>query len=399
MKRILQIALRHFLQKWLFAFFAFFLFQAAPAFASTPFTCPSANIFSELIGGVCWSQMFPIRVAGVTMFGGNGGVPSGANDSVICTCGGSLSHLSLPEIGLSLGMWQPSMLVSAVSHPFCFPALGGIDIGGEDTSGIALSGTWGGNIAKSSGISTDKTGFFNVHLLTFPLLWMMNIFNVPDCNGDGYDGMDIVLQSEFYPTWDNSLLAMLESPEEVLYANPVGMVAEAGECAYETAGGEPIDDMYFTAGCWGLLYPMVGTNLTDGDPIRTSSLDSARLLAMGFRLGILRRTVGKKVVCGPKRTYVIPKDQYKMQIIYPNDETGNNPNPDVPTSVPQSGGVNIVASPVQSSSCSHWIGQTPLQWGEWDDQPGTGGNYIYLVWQWTDCCLGILGGQIGSSSN
>lgn len=368
------------------------LWVTLPAQAATAFTCPDAGIFNELIGGVCWSQMFPVRIAGVTMFGGNGGVPSAANSQVMCICGGSLKHMTLPSIGFSIGFWQPSMLLEATSHPFCFPSLGGIDIGSEDTGGIALSGSWGGNIADKAGLKGgNKDGYFNAHLLSFPLLWMMDIFNVPNCNG-GFSGMDVVLQSEFYPTWNNDLLAMLESPEEVLFANTVGMVGEAGECAAETAGAQPIDDMYFTAGCWGLLYPMVGNNLTDGDPIRTSSLDTARLLALGFRMGLLKRTVGTNVVCGPKRTFVIPKQQYKMQILFPNDETGNNPNPGVPTSVSQSGGVNIVASPVSSNDCTHWIGQTPLTWGEWDDQPGTGENYVYLIWQWTDCCLGVLGG-------
>jgi conjugal transfer pilus assembly protein TraU len=362
--------------------------------ATNQFTCPDAGVFNELVGGVCWSQMFPIRLAGVTMFGGTSGVPSSADSNIACTCGGSLKHLSLPSFGFTLGMWQPSNLIEAVSHPFCFPSLGGLDIGGSATGGIGLSGSWGGQHAVTHGITQSKSGYFNVHVLTFPLLWMLNVFNVPMCNGGGYTGMDILLQSEFFPTWNNDLLAMLESPEEVLYSGILGQVASAGECADEFAGGEPIDSLYFTAGCWGSLYPMVGNNLNSGNPIRTSSLDAARMLALGFRLGIMRRTVGSAVICGPKRTYVIPKQQYRLQILYPNDETGNNPNPGVPTSVTQTGGVNIIASPVQTSNCAHWIGKSPLQWGEWDDQPGTGGNYVYLVWQWTDCCLGVLGGQL-----
>ncbi len=44
-----------------------------------------------------------------------------------------------------------------------------------------------------------------------------------------------------------------------------------------------------------------------------------------------------------------------------------------------------------SSKCAHWIGKSPLQWGEWDGQPGSGNNFVYLVWQWSDCCMGVLG--------
>ncbi len=363
---------------------------AQPAYASGTITCPNAGLFNELIGGVCWSQLFPVRLAGVTLFGGSSGVPNAADSQIACVCGGSLKHLTLPKIGLTIGLWQPTLLLSAVSHPFCFPSLGGIDIGGEDSTGMGLSGSWGGTQAASDDIKVHHEGYFNVHVLTFPLLWMMNIFNIPLCNATGYKGMDILLQSEFYPTWNNSLLAMLESPEEVLYAGPVGDIAAAGECADEFAGGEPIDDMYFTAGCWGDLYPMVGQNLVNNDPIRTSSLDTTRILALGFRLGIMRRSVGSSVICGPKRTFVLPKQQYRLQILYPNDETSSNPNPGVPTSVPQDGGVNIQAAPIETNSCAHWIGKSPLQWGEWDDQPGTGANYVYLGWQWTNCCMGVL---------
>ena len=378
----------------------------SPVARASSFTCPSAGIFNELIGGICWSQLFPISISGTTMFGGNGGVPDNTGGGGICSCDGSLKKLELPRVGFTLGMWQPTLLVSAISHPFCFPSLDGTDIGGEDTGGIGLSGSWGGTKAASGTIKETHQGYYNAHILTFPLLWMMNIFNVPLDNGTGYNGMDVLLQSEFYPTWNDPLLAMLESPEEILYAGPVGMVAEAGECVHEFAGGKPIDPMYFTAGCWGLLYPMVGNNLVNNDPIRTSSLDATRLIALGFRLGFMRRSMGKSVVCGPRRTYVLPKQQYKLQLLYPVDETSDNPNQGVPKKVPQKNsagkkdGVNIVTSPVMTNGCTHWIGQSPFQWGESDVQPGSGSDYVYLAWQWTNGCLGVLSGLsqgVGSS--
>jgi conjugal transfer pilus assembly protein TraU len=378
----------------------------ATSFASgTNFTCPNAGIWNELIGGVCWDQMFPIRIAGRLMGGGNSGDPQNANKVVGCRCAPTRGN-PLGSVGFTIGLWQPSLLVEAVSHPFCFPSMGGIDIGGQNTGGIGLAGAVGDTDAPSQGISNTKAGYFNVHILSWPLLWMFNIFNIPNCNGTGYNGMNLLLQSEFYPTWNNDLLAMLESPEEVLYAGPLGALTEAGECAYLTLpGGMPIDAAYFSAGCWGGIYPMVGDNMTNGDPIRTSSLDAVRMLALGFRLGFMRKSEGTAVDCGPKRTYVLPKQQYRMQIIFPNNEVNNVPNPGVPSSVSQTGGVNVIASPglnstptpttnnpnSTSSKCAHWIGKSPLQWGEWDGQPGSGNNFVYLVWQWSDCCMGVIG--------
>lgn len=335
------------------------------------FVCPSDGIFSELISGVCWEAMFPIRIAGVTMFGGSSGAPSNADSRVGCVCGGSIKNLTLPTVGVTVGFWQPSMLIEDVSHPFCFPSLDGAFLNDNNASDFntgAFAGSWGGNVGSSPGGQTKNTAFQNVHILTFPLVNMMQLLNIPSCNV-GFKGMDVYLMSEVLPTWNNDLLSMLASPEALLFANPLNSLAEIGECADEAAGGSPLDDMYWTAGCWGGLYPMNGHESNGDDPIRNSSLDAARMLAMGFRLGWLQDTVGTNNVCGSNTSYVIPKDQYRFQLIYPHNET-NNP----------------------YGQCTNWIGQSPLKWGEWDQQPGSGQNYVYLIWQWTDCCLGIIGG-------
>lgn len=411
----------HPLRLWLQgASLALGLLCSVPALASgaqVATMCPDAGVFKELIGGVCWSAMFPLRVAGMTWFGGNSGVPNGAASGATCICGGSLKHLQLPTIGIQIGYWQPSMLIEAVSHPFCSPVLGGVSLDPSSTVGNQWTGSWGGDVGNGVTTAQHNSTFFNVQLWTFPLITMMQLADIPDCN-TGYHGMNLMLMSEVFPTWNNDLLSFLASPEELLYDNPVGLLGATEECAQESVGAQPIDDEYWTAGCWGLLYPMVGSNLGGDDPIQASSLDVARMLAMGFRLGFLERTTGNSVVCGPRRTYVLPKAQYRFQIMFPNDETNQEPNasvtaPDLSDSqqqgesmppanyvtpaasnqgtVAQNGGVNIQAPPTQSGECTHWMGQTPFQWGEWDSQPGTGSNYVYLVWQWTNCCLGIIG--------
>ncbi|MCR1347089.1 TraU family protein [Acidithiobacillus ferrooxidans] len=394
---------------------------AAPAFATgaqVATLCPDAGVFNELIGGVCWSALFPLRIAGMTWFGGNSGVPNGASSGFMCECGGSWSHLQLPTVGVQIGYWQPTMLMEAVSHPFCSPVLGGVSLQPDSTVGSQWTGSWGGNVGTGVSTGNKNSTFFNVHLWTFPLITMMQLANIPDCN-TGYSGMNLMLMSEVFPTWNDDLLSFLASPEELLYDNPIGLLGATEECAQESLGAQPIDDEYWTAGCWGLLYPMVGSNLGGNDPIQASNIDIARMIAMGFRLGFLERTMGNSTLCGPRRTYVLPKAQYRFQILFPNDETNQEPNASVTApnvssqpsgggippanyvtpaasnqgTLPQNGGVNIQAPPTQSGECTHWMGQTPFQWGEWDTQPATGGNYVYLVWQWTNCCLGLIGNQ------
>ena len=399
----------------------FALYCTAPAYASgaqVATLCPDAGVFNELIGGVCWSALFPLRIAGMTWFGGNSGVPNGASSGFMCECGGSWSHLQLPTVGVQIGYWQPTMLMEAVSHPFCSPVLGGVSLQPDSTVGSQWTGSWGGNVGTGVSTGNKNSTFFNVHLWTFPLITMMQLANIPDCN-TGYSGMNLMLMSEVFPTWNDDLLSFLASPEELLYDNPIGLLGATEECAQESLGAQPIDDEYWTAGCWGLLYPMVGSNLGGNDPIQASNIDIARMIAMGFRLGFLERTMGNSTLCGPRRTYVLPKAQYRFQILFPNDETNQEPNASVTApnvssqpsgggippanyvtpaasnqgTLPQNGGVNIQAPPTQSGECTHWMGQTPFQWGEWDTQPATGGNYVYLVWQWTNCCLGLIGNQ------
>ncbi len=63
--------------------------------------------------------------------------------------------------------------------------------------------------------------------------------------------MNLMLMSEVFPTWNNDLLSFLASPEELLYDNPIGLIGSAEECAQESLGAQPIDNEYWTAGCWG----------------------------------------------------------------------------------------------------------------------------------------------------
>lgn len=45
-----------------------------------------------------------------------------------------------------------------------------------------------------------------------------------------------------------------------------------------------------------------------------------------------------------------------------------------------------------TGSCTGAIGKSTLVTGEWRSIPGTGEDYVYLIWQWVDCCAGIIGG-------
>jgi conjugal transfer pilus assembly protein TraU len=383
--------------------------------------CPNAGILNELVGGVCWSAIFPIMIAGHAFSGfgfGTSQVPNGAyTGSPLCTCGGSLKNAELPRIGFPIGYWQPSLIVEATAAPFCMPALGGAYAGGTSTSGNLFSGALGGNV-NNGREGEHKGGFYNVHQYTFPLVVMMNILNIPNC-GTGYNGWNLVGLSEVEPQWNDDLTAALIWPESALLAGPIGFLGAVGECAAQIPpGGQPIQSMYWTAGCWGLLFPATGNLQENDSPVRGSSADVSRFMSTQYRLGFGYRTIGNSTICRAKTTVALPKNQFRMQMVYPNNETGNVPNskPDPNGGGPQPLEDNIeqpgmtgdhvrtILSPAQTNAamdsivnkkaCTHWIGQPTLSWGEWLDQPGAGGNFVYLVWQWTDCCMGVIGGSL-----
>jgi conjugal transfer pilus assembly protein TraU len=385
--------------------------------------CPDAGFWNELIGGVCWSSVFPIMVAGSTMINRNNLAPANAySGNPICKCAGDLKRAELPRVGVPIGYWQPSLMIETVSHPFCMPVLGGLYAGGAGLNGVLFSGGVGGGGASYTGAHPNASGFWNVHQWTYPLVSMLNLLNVPNC-GTGYNGMNLLDLSEVQPQWNDDLTAELLWPESSVLSGPVGTFGAVGECTAQMppTKSQPIDSMYWTAGCWGLLFPPDGIVSDTTDTIRASSLVAARFLSTEYRLGNGVSTMGAATLCGPQYTAVLPKEQYRWQMIFPNNEGTSVPNATpvsasdptttqpVPDSIPQqnmitSDNVNTSLSPVQINSalqqvtngntCTHWTGQSPLTWGEWLGQPGTGSNFVYLVFQWTDCCLGIIGGNL-----
>src|SRR5690606_33647492 len=84
--------------------------------------CPDAQVLSgRLLTDICWSCLFPIRVAGLPM--GQGPVPAGATDKSLCLCE---DPLGLPRPGLVTGLWEPARLIELVRAPGCAPSLGGV---------------------------------------------------------------------------------------------------------------------------------------------------------------------------------------------------------------------------------------------------------------------------------
>nr|WP_093320035.1 TraU family protein [Thorsellia anophelis] len=320
------------------------------AMSEVNLTCHDAKVFSnKLLTDICWSCLFPIKIAGINLTGGN--APKGASDRSVCLCDDALG---LPTPGLVTSMWEPARLIELVRKPGCSPTLGGITLplGQYRQQGTHGEGTY----------DAGDLAFYHYHYYAFPLMVMLDMFMDGHCNKEGYLSFDLMYASELDPTWQNDELAFFTQPEAASVAYPETITACMSD-AIAASSGEPIDALFWCVGSWGHLYPLSGHTLAMGSIAENTSHLAARAIAASHRRGLARRTMGNDALCGPVIEPMMIKSQYKMSMFYP----------------------------VPESQSSHAIGQSSLTWGEWRTIPGAGEDAVYLIWRWQDCCNTVGG--------
>jgi conjugal transfer pilus assembly protein TraU len=346
--------------------------------------CPDADIWSKkMITGVCWSCLFPVRLLGKTIYDMDSDTPEGASDESFCFCS---DNNGIPNLGITGSAWLPARLIEVVRKPYCSPALGGVSF----NKGVRL---WGGS-KEVEGDGTDKT-FYNYHYWAFPLFMMLDLFVQNACNAGGFRSMDMMYMSELDPTWNIDELAFFLNPEAVVFANPLAVAACTVDCTATTIN-KPVSSLWWCAGCWGNLYPFTGNIASDSSPPRDSSLLSARVLAGLHRRGLAHKTYGNDALCGGTIYPMIPKQQYKMSMMFPVTEAKaekhqvEKKDSNGKTVMGADGKPEMVEEVVPGENCCHYIGESQFKWGEWRNRPGTGEDFVYLIWRYTDCCLSYV---------
>ncbi len=367
-------------------------------------TCPDAKLFTGIFNKVCWSSMFPMRIVGKNSFAGKDGIgqPSNATSKATCLCRGDMGAGRLPTAGFTVGFWAPTKIIEATRHPYCSPTLGGVKFNGDSDagSGVLGSGKIGGEVNGDPTGTTDS-GFRHWNLLTFPLLQMLQLMNVPMCNPDNAVDLDLVQSSMFFPQWDRPEGALFMNPEVAYFTNPVAMMALPASCLLATSGLTPdIDDqLHWAMGCWGASFPLYG-DYAGGGEVQGSSLVAARSMMLLSRLpytSFAKKTVGDDMVtgaCSPTPSIILQKSAYKMSMLFPVAEAGAGAISVGGGSSSQPGQPNsngeIDFNSITGGRCAHRIGESTLKWGEWRKRPGTGEDQVYLIWQWIDCCVGVF---------
>ena len=376
------------------------LFASSFSFATTTTgkvnpACPDAKVFSnKLITAIDWDTLYPIRIAGAKLGGGR--VPDGAADPrMFCICP---DNNDVPRFGTQIGMYRPSRLFEIVRAATCSPTLGGTMLQ-KNTRLI------GG--PKAMEFDTTDTTFYSVNIWAFPLTSMLNLFSSVRCGTDYYVDIDLINTSAVDPTWNDDELSILFTPESFIFATPAGIAMDLIDATSSTAG-RPINKFIGSAGAWGHLYPLTGTAMTVGSPIQDSSLIMAKSLAKLHRIGFARRTMGKDVMCKAKISPTITKTQYKFSMFFPVPEisgrlsdmfqkwTGGTPGSTTTGTyedgTPQTDDdasldtSNLTTFGDRKIPGSHVFGASTYLWGEWRNRPGTGEDFLYIMWSWIDCC-------------
>ena len=334
---------------------------------ATKLLCPDADFWGKkMLTGVCWSCLFPVRLMGFTIFDEGNDLPDGATKKAFCGCSGDEG---LPTFGVTGGAWLPARLIEVVRKPYCSPILGGTSF----NSGVRL---WGGH-KEVEGDGSDKT-YYNYHYWAFPLYAILQLFVQNNCNAGGLRNLDMMYMSELDPTWNVDELAFFMNPEAVVFANPLAVAACTVDCATTTVS-MPMTSLFWCAGCWGNLYPFTGNIASDASAPRDTSLLTARVLASLHRKALAHKTYGDDALCGGQIYPMIPKQQYKLSTLFPLAEAN--------AEELESTDANGVKHTKILDNCCHWIGESTFKWGEHRTIPGTGEDYVYLIWRYTECCL------------
>ena len=326
----------------------------AAASAGTPgVTCPSADLFSGgVVSKVCWRCMFPITIGGAPVGdpGSYRNIPHTAAGPT-CYCP-SRAYPYIWTPGLTASMWEPAHIIEMVRTPGCSPTLGTSFSTAASSSSIFTMSSMG---AHQEG-ETERAAYYNTHYFLFPLAKVLDMFQDAVCSNNwGYD-LDVLYMSEIDPTWRNEEISIYQTPEAVLFANPIAETACIADAVAATAD-QPIDPLFWCAGA-NHIYPFSGLAPQSSRPSETMTL-AAKELGQLFRRGLTPKTMGYDAVCVDHPFPNIVKSQFKLQRAYPIPEIVSN----------------------------HWIGQNPFTWGEWREVPGIGEDTVEFVWRYQQCCM------------
>lgn len=293
---------------------------------------------------ICWNCLFPITLGSSEIV--HGQYKDTKNPSnIFCSCANS----PLP-IGFALGFWEPYALVDITRKPYCMVNLG-LNLS------IKKQGLGGAQMPSDDG----NGAFYYAHWYKYPLIYLLQLITNQACSQT--DDFDVAYLTELDPTWNDSTLAFIFSPEAVLFTNPLVRGSCAAD-ATQTFGGQQtaIDSLFWCQGSQGSTYPLSGFVAYQTSPISAALLLSERL---NFKLHrdppIVWESTGidGQGLCYETPRPVMPKSRYRYQL------------------------VNTIAN---AKRC-YPFGASVTTWEMGHIRPSDGDNFGYMVWKKRNCCF------------
>lgn len=271
-----------------------------PASALATRSGPMVNPFAE----TAWNEIFPLKIAGVTIVsGGNYDTPDPANFPIcVCPAPPPLFY----RVGITTSFWEPARAVEVTKTPFYFP-LAGFGVG----TGLISKGTLGGTVADGSGAGQGEVTAGQAHYVIYPVWAIMEMLTDLVCIE--HSGLDYAYITEVDPLWQDSELALLIQPEALLFANPIAVMS----CMVDSVSVNlyrPMEAMFWCAGSGGTVYPLSGKAAL-GDYTQGSALLAHRMIYKLSRELLLCDTGVN--LCGCMPTPIWIKPNYKLQAIRP----------------------------------------------------------------------------------
>jgi conjugal transfer pilus assembly protein TraU len=311
--------------------------------------------FINPITDICWSCILPISIGGINI--GTGSAPKKRDtknpSSPICFCKKLNQTILLP--GVAVGFWEPVRIIEVTRTPYCMIGLGGIKFF-SDKKKIS-------SFARNRGNRSRHSSFYHVHLYSYPLVFLLELLTDFACLEKG--SFDVAYMSEFDISWNDPKIQSLLNPEAALFGNPKAQAACSLDCTAATISN-PIDNMFWCAGCWGNMYPLSGANSDFVGGVQNSALLATRVITKLHKAGLALETSTNQSkingkICKKSKSLKIKKSQYKLQMIYPKVTTG----------------------PVGCFG----LGLNSALFDSFKEYPYEGEDWSYLLWRKKNCCL------------
>jgi len=287
------------MNKVLLSLLCLLIFSTADAMAAL-----KSGQFVNPITDVAWQEIFPVKIAGITIAGasGNYDTPDPASYPV-CAC--PAPPPIFYRIGIPVSFWEPARLIETVATPYYFPSLGfGLDF--DSTKGF-LSGK---NHSLNDALPEQST-FAQAHYLLFPVWSILDLLTDFVCVE--HSGFDVAYITELDPLWQDDELAFIIQPEALLFANPFAQMACMADSVSVNAY-RPLEALFWCVGSGGSAYPMTG-HVNDENIIQANSTIAARMIYKLARELLICDTGLDLCSCVP--TPIWYKPNYKLHAMRP----------------------------------------------------------------------------------